>query len=542
MKIKFNSLSIEIFIATVLVAFCSIIYELVLAQTLTVIYGGSVVRYSVTIGLYLFSLGLGSWFCEKMPQDKLIVFVVIELLLSLLGSYSVLFVFISSQFQYDYPTIVAFISYFPILSIGFLSGMEIPLLTSLSINDRFSKVLSFDYFGALIGTVTFALYLYPKLGLIYTALIVGATNVVISAYFFTKIEKKFSTYRVLQMGVFTCVILSITTLFYGKTIEDYVIKKYKVSWIENKFASTDVSIDKITINDSFFTPYQNVTFFEIERTAPYLNKLTKVLTLDNSIQISDDFIEEFHYGFLSFPLLYLNKTKLRVAIIGGGDGLLIATLLKTGRIESIDHIDIDKDFVDYMTQHPYYRTLNSEAWNSQLVHTTHEDAFSFFRKNAFTQEKKYDLILSDLPNLNSDKLLYLYSSEFLEFCQRSLAKDGIFTSWIYSKKSFVQILKSTAFNGGFAFYNKYCTPSKEYFEFQSRGWNFDVNKFCGQKFIMFTKQKLEFNSKGISPVLAKYQKAFLHQDEEKFQWTPLKKITEKSNSIFNPNYTMIINE
>ena len=47
---------------TVIVAACSIIYELVYSQALTVLYGGPVARYSITIGLYLISLGLGSFF------------------------------------------------------------------------------------------------------------------------------------------------------------------------------------------------------------------------------------------------------------------------------------------------------------------------------------------------------------------------------------------------------------------------------------------------------------------------------------------------
>ena len=50
-----------IFSLTLLVAFCSIVYELIFSQALTVIFGGTVIRYSMTIGLYLFSLGIGAF-------------------------------------------------------------------------------------------------------------------------------------------------------------------------------------------------------------------------------------------------------------------------------------------------------------------------------------------------------------------------------------------------------------------------------------------------------------------------------------------------
>ena len=53
-----------IYVVTVLVAFCSIVYELLMAQTLTLLTGNSVLRYSTTIGLYLASMGIGAFLCR----------------------------------------------------------------------------------------------------------------------------------------------------------------------------------------------------------------------------------------------------------------------------------------------------------------------------------------------------------------------------------------------------------------------------------------------------------------------------------------------
>ena len=59
---------------TVIVAACSIIYELVYSQALTVLYGGTIARYSITIGLYLISLGLGSFFFNSFKFKNTVVF------------------------------------------------------------------------------------------------------------------------------------------------------------------------------------------------------------------------------------------------------------------------------------------------------------------------------------------------------------------------------------------------------------------------------------------------------------------------------------
>ena len=54
-----------IYLITLLVAYCSIVYELLMAQTLSVLMGNTVMRYSITIGIYLASLGLGAMLCER---------------------------------------------------------------------------------------------------------------------------------------------------------------------------------------------------------------------------------------------------------------------------------------------------------------------------------------------------------------------------------------------------------------------------------------------------------------------------------------------
>jgi spermidine synthase len=53
-----------------LVALCSFAYELVYSELLTVIYGGTVTQYGLTIGLFFSSLGIGSFFVRHFADAQ----------------------------------------------------------------------------------------------------------------------------------------------------------------------------------------------------------------------------------------------------------------------------------------------------------------------------------------------------------------------------------------------------------------------------------------------------------------------------------------
>ncbi|MFB6152430.1 MAG: spermidine synthase [Haloarculaceae archaeon] len=197
---------------TFVVAFCSIAYELVYSEFLTVFYGGTVLRYSVTIGLYLFSLGVGALLSEHLddPADS---FLRTEVYLAFAGPAGAGFIVALNSFpDVVFPgkaAVTLALAHVPILVVGVLSGFEIPLLNDL-VADRdrtvfaalgrayprtvvrrvlgvffdvseaegrsFSEVLGVDYLGSLAGTVVYALVLYPTYGLVVTVLVLGLLN------------------------------------------------------------------------------------------------------------------------------------------------------------------------------------------------------------------------------------------------------------------------------------------------------------------------------------------------------------------------------
>lgn len=168
-----------IHLATFVLAFCSIVYELLLGQALAAFLGNTVLRYSVTIGLYMLSMGLGAMAVRKRVAARPLYWLqAVELALSLLGGLSVISLFVLQSWGASLGVISA-VGHTMIVVIGVLTGLELPLLIELArrVGGRAAdRVLGVDYIGAFAGTLVFAFYFYPSAGLVPTAFAVATLN------------------------------------------------------------------------------------------------------------------------------------------------------------------------------------------------------------------------------------------------------------------------------------------------------------------------------------------------------------------------------
>ena len=81
----------KVLILSVFVAgLCSLVYELLISTTAAYFLGDSVKQFSVTIGLYLAAMGLGSYVSRLFKTHLLRSFIAVEWLLGIVGGLSVL--------------------------------------------------------------------------------------------------------------------------------------------------------------------------------------------------------------------------------------------------------------------------------------------------------------------------------------------------------------------------------------------------------------------------------------------------------------------
>lgn len=168
-----------IYAITFILAFCSIVYELLLGQTLSAFLGNTVLRYSVTIGLYMMSLGIGSMIAEgRFVKNPVTSLLRVEMALTLVGGGCVVFLFYVNAIGVP-PLLLSVIAHALIIVIGILSGFEIPLLIGIKnrdANNRDNAIIGVNYLGAFLGTIVFAFVLYPYVGLVPTAFAVAFLN------------------------------------------------------------------------------------------------------------------------------------------------------------------------------------------------------------------------------------------------------------------------------------------------------------------------------------------------------------------------------
>lgn len=169
-------------IAKLAVAFCSIAYELVLAQTLSVFLSNTVLRYCVTIGLYMFSMGIGAFLAEKrLGRSPARTFWQIEVLLTALGVLSLPSLFFVDTLGMELVFLVW--SHALICLIGLATGFELPLAIELghrSGRPSRNALLAVDYIGAFLGTLGFVFLIYPVTGLFVAAWAIAFLNALVA--------------------------------------------------------------------------------------------------------------------------------------------------------------------------------------------------------------------------------------------------------------------------------------------------------------------------------------------------------------------------
>jgi spermidine synthase len=216
-----------------ILAFCSIAYELLLGQSLSAFMGNTVLRYSITIGLYMLSMGIGALLAEgRFLKHPITVLMKIELLLTISGALSVLVLLVLSSLGLP-GLIFGAVAHLLIVAIGIFTGFEIPLLIhlkSLETKRTEGTVLGIDYLGAFFGTIAFAFVFYPIVGLIPTAFLVASLNALVGIGMLTQRSKltpeergPFKTLMIVQSAL---LVVLVTCLVRSADINELFLKYY----------------------------------------------------------------------------------------------------------------------------------------------------------------------------------------------------------------------------------------------------------------------------------------------------------------------------
>jgi spermidine synthase len=435
----------EILTITLILSFCSIIYELIFANTLSLLTGSYIWWHSWTIGFYIGGLGIGAIRSGKLLNSFRELYFV-ELLLSLIGGISVLYIFglhlifkssdymsyiggafySASYVQVSFYMKVFFFLFVQTMTlvIGILSGFEIPLLIKLikekTGKDKDNLVLGINYIGTLVGTLAFSFILLPKFDIIYTSIIIAFLNLSVCFYLFFKKRVKRTAFYLVPTLIIMFLLILIGKNEY-RIQQNYLKIRYHADRVIAKDKSETIRFLE-NLNDlpdivRFKSLYQYIDFFEIETTN---KEVETIMTLDGNFQFSSRTEKFYHEGFSHVGLNLLGVIPKKVLVLGGGDGLLIRELLKYPEIEVIEQIELDAKILELAKTKPLLTRLNKNSLDNPRVKTIIGDGFYFMRNTT----KKFDAIFIDFPYPRNYNLARLYSIEFYSYVKRNLTPNG----------------------------------------------------------------------------------------------------------------------
>lgn len=410
---------ILLYLNVLVIATCGLVYELLAGTLASYVLGDSVTQFSLIIGVYLSALGAGAWVSSFVKKNVARTFVEVELGVALLGGTSAPLLFLCfARLSWFLPVL-----YGIVFAIGVLVGLELPLLMRilkghLDFDDLVSKVLTFDYIGALVASLLFPMFLVPALGLVRTSLVFGMLNALVGLWGTSLLRPILAgSVTGLRLRAFGVIALLLAGLIQAESL---------TALAENSMFSSPIVYTQTT-------PYQRIVVTQ--------NPTGFQLYLNGNLQFSS--LDEYRYHeALVHPAVAAAPSLSQVLILGGGDGLALRELLRYPDVERVTLVDIDPAMTGLSESFPPLAGLNSGSLRDSRLTVVNDDAMIWLESAQAT----FDLVLIDFPDPNSFSLGKLYTTRFYRLLKDRLTGNAKVciqcTSPFLSKKAYWCIVRT----------------------------------------------------------------------------------------------------
>lgn len=426
--------------------------QYLIATSTSFILGSSIVVFSIVIGVMLGAMGVAGWVQERIGDNNLIEkFFIIESLLFVLGSFTpfILFWAYGNAFEYFNFVLISLTT-----AIGLLIGLEIPLVVrildkmGIGLSKNLKLVFGLDYIGAMVFMLVWVFYLLPHIPIYRIGFVVSGVNytvaiVTVSFIILTSVGR---IKPMLKLGVVALPLLGLYSYGITNASKWETLLEYKL------YDDTVVHTET--------TKYAHIVITENKKSQCgtdvrlYLNGNTQFSSCD----------EHIYHDNLIVPVMNAVDYVSSVLIVGGGDGLALRDVLKYNP-SVVDIVDIDGRLLDISKTNTHLSALNEGSFDNAIVRKLdsgieqtnlflpvvidgvevaqvgryHLDASVFIR----SADKRYDVIIVDLPDPSSVELAKLYTRGFYRALATKLNDGGYFvvqsTSPIHAPEVFLEI-------------------------------------------------------------------------------------------------------
>lgn len=422
LPVSATALYLNVFI----VAICGLIYELLAGTLGSYLLGDSVTQFSLVIGLYLSAMGIGAWLSRRLETQLAKRFLEVELAVALVGGVSAPVLFLAFAKIASFQALLLG----TVVAIGILVGLEIPLLMRLlegrvAFKDLVSRVLTFDYIGALVAALIFPLLLVPKLGLIRSSLAVGMANAAVALWGTWILRDELGKRAVLSVRIRAVFLLAL--LGTGLVFANELTTR----------AEDEMYADPVVYTKT--TTYQRI--------AVTAGRSGFQLFLNGNLQFASADEYRYHEALVHPAFAAYGDGPVgaapaastgpkRVLVLGGGDGLAMREVLKHPSVQGVTLVDLDPGMTALSQRFPPLAKLNGNALQDTRVKVINDDAMVWVSNN----RDLFDVVIIDFPDPNSFALGKLYTKLFYRRLAARLAPGAAVvvqaTSPLFARNSY----------------------------------------------------------------------------------------------------------
>lgn len=416
----------------------SFIYEIGWVRMLNLVLGSSTHAFEMMLSAFILGLALGGfWLRNRIDRikDPILYLAKVQMIMGVLAmatlplynlTFDTMQWIIKSLDKTDTGYVLFNLASHSIalaimLPATFCAGITLPLLTNILLKKGYGEksighVYAFNTVGAIAGVLVAVHFLMPLFG-IKNLIIIGASiDIAIGIGLFFMLST-----RPVQVKKYITPVISVVAVVVAITLIEF--DSYKMAsgvYRHGNFYSTEnaellfhedgktASVDLVRVKDS--------------------NEISIVTNgkPDASINISSSGApspDEATMVLLAALPLSLNPQANTAAVIGMGSGLTSHVLLSADKLQYVDTVEIEPAIVRAAQG---FGDRVGNVFNLPNSHIYVDDAKSFFS----TQNKRYDLIISEPSNPWVSGVAGLFTDEFYSNVSNYLEPGGIFAQWL----------------------------------------------------------------------------------------------------------------
>ncbi|WKZ32132.1 MAG: fused MFS/spermidine synthase [Thermodesulfobacteriota bacterium] len=415
--------------------FSALMLEVVWSRYFHLIFGTSIYAFSIVIAAFLLGLSIGSFAVKRRIEslrNPLLLFAYIEILI---GGFALLVIRSSSWIETIYFKLFLAIDNFYIFqgtlfTIAFvimlvpaaLMGANFPLAVRIFGRKKETRgedagiTFAFNTAGGIAGAFAAGFFIIPSLGLEKTNFLAFAAYLLIGFAALAMAGGRARLHYALGAGL-AGVFLAGGYLFgnppslnwgvyYGgirkSSLEEFKYNKYYME------------------RDIIYSRHGHYGLVSVRH-----DKVQNELQLINNGKVdASNNIADTHTQLLIGHLpLFLHKNPERVLNIGLGGGFTVGAIKAHPQVKHIDVVEIDPLVVEATGTH--FRGVNNDALNDPRISVHIHDGRHFIK----TTPHKYDVIVSEPPNIWVSGVSMLFTREFYKLADERLKKGGLLFQW-----------------------------------------------------------------------------------------------------------------